>query len=327
MAMVPSSKQPDLSYDPDYFSEEDIGRMFGKSRAVEVAERPKMCIPASLSFSATPTTDEIDNAVDFFRRQIERHVFAPEIFAGLKGPDVDRIVRQAKRNLKKTLKGQINASVIAALPDSMNRVAIVEVGDTLHLSVDGAPLLAARRAFRDAACPYFELAKVVIDIVLVLLALVQVRCRPGAKVKDAVAEVVKRPGFDELVGQWIDPIRACLERLKLAVDRSSRLREVRDAIRSVATGLYGALKYFWGQLRSAFKQIIKILLKSVLAIASAILSLAAFIAGLFATAGAVLAASLLNLADALCSLILDTVDLVDKWKAAGSDRGLALQRV
>jgi hypothetical protein len=312
MALTRFSKLAGLAYDSDFFTEADIENLFGDKPAIALAAAPVLTPPAGLAFSDTPSVGEIRNAIGFVSEQVANGTFEPDLLAGL---DLAALSADAEARLSQTLvEGTIPEDVLEALHASLNRVAVVEVGDEVRLMVDGEALMTARGDMRAGAVPVFELAMVILDIIFVVLALIAVAVAVNTKIKNAVAEIVKKTkdGFFKLADKWIAPIKAYFASFKSAASSSALWSAIKSVMKQVALGLARAIEFIWNYLWKPCKAIFQALISSGWALASAIFSLGAFVIGLIGTAGAILGAALLGLAAAVCALVGDSINLSEK---------------
>jgi hypothetical protein len=318
MALMTFSRNAGFTYDGDYFTEADIENLFSRKRPPALKDSPVLSAPAGIAFSDKPTVGEVRNAIGFVKQQVANGTFEPDLFAGV---DLEALAADAETRLTGTVvQGQIPEDVLESLQASLQRVAVIEVGDELRLAVDGEALLIARGDIRAAAYPVFELVMVILDIIFVLWALVGVVCATNAKVKKAVAEIVKKAqeGFIGLANKWIAPIKEHFASFKLANTGSELWIAIKSVIKEVGTAFFNAIKFIWNNLWVPCKAIFKALIGSFWGVASAVFCLGTFIIGLIGTAGAILVASLMNLAGAICSLIGDTIKFIDKLHLAGT---------
>ncbi|MDJ0942805.1 MAG: hypothetical protein QNJ30_05050 [Kiloniellales bacterium] len=312
MTLAISKAHPGIGYDPSYFDPSDIARLAGGLPAF--TEAPETAAPAAAppaGAGEAVTEADVDRAIAEIREEIEAGSFEPEVFAG---QDLDALADKARTDLTRTMvRGEMDDKVRTWLEAALARVQLVQHGQVVRLEVDGEAILTAdlETAEGRAAFPYFELAMVALDVVFVIAALAGVAFAIDGDLKKAVRQIVTKAkdGFLGFVNRVLDKIRPYLPEFRSAGSKLGEL--VKTYIKAIADGVWAAAKFGWNHLWTPIKAIFKAIFSSGWAVASALFSLAGFLVGLIGTAGAALAAALLNLVSALCQLVADCIKLAE----------------
>ncbi len=306
----------EVQFDPEVFDPKDLAGFVGLARDLDLtlgaedeAEADLLATPAA---PMTPQQAEAE-----VRRQIEAGEFLPELMAEAEAelgrkPTADEILAGSAQTAEATLTGYIAPDVEQAIA-SASLASVVEVDGKYAVEVDGDVILALdpNGPLGATANVIAAIVVVLIDLIFVVLAIIGVRAAKSKSVAAKVAEVTKKYGekFLKMLKMMLTTLKSVMAAVRDAPDKSGKAGAVRSGAAAIGRSIFAALRYSYNNLWSEMKAVIGAFVSGAWNIIKTCASLAVSILSWVATAGAVLAAAIINLIVTVVDLVIDCIAL------------------
>ncbi|MEH6478424.1 MAG: hypothetical protein V7727_22215 [Sneathiella sp.] len=307
----------EVQFDSDLFDAEDLAGFADMAESLAAPDTNDIdeIDPADLFGAGSSFTPEEAQAE--IQRQIETGEFMPDLFEEAKlelgrTPTAAEVVEGSSQIAHMSLNGTISPEVQNAVQND-NTVALVEIDGKYAVEVDGEVIFSL-----DSNGPLGVKAKVIaalvvvlIDLIFVVLAIINVVAKKNKKVADKVTKVTAKFGdkFLKLLGDMLKILKNVMSAVRDAKNAAGRRAAVKTSAKDIGKALYATLVYAYRNLWEEIKQVVGAFLSGAWQIMKVCASLAVSILSWIGTAGAILAASIINLALAVAELVVDSIKL------------------
>ncbi len=313
-------KDYDIRFDPDFISAAELTPLVEEFRTESLAKMLEgVEAPVAPEPVAGAAERSFDDVMAELRRQVDAGEFASEALTEVRqelGPsyDLDKMFAEVERDMRPVIeKGEISPAVLATLDDNMGYARAIERDGRIELEIGGKVAISASTegvlgANWKLIC---AIAVVVIDVVFVGLALISIATHRSAKFAKQVEKIVEKVGarYLKLAKMLLGRLADMMRKVRDAKTPAQKADAVRGGITDMAKSIFAAFKYFYDHLWSSLKDILWAYLDDWWAMGKAILSFGAMILAAIGTAGASLAAAVLNLVSAIVQLVEDCIAL------------------
>jgi hypothetical protein len=308
-----------VQFDDEVFSAEDLVGFADLARNLDALGSDDLVQVDPVSEFGEGVSFTPEEAETEIKRQIEAGEFLPDLMEEAKtelgrAPSAAEAVEGASQIARMTLEGTISPEVQSAVA-SASRVSLVETDGKFRVEVDGDVVLSL-----DAGGPLGASAKVIaamvvvlIDLIFVVLAIINVVATKNKDVAKRVTKVTNKYGekFLKMLKQMLTAMKKVATAVRDAKDAGGRRTAVTSGAKDIGKAIFSALSYSYHHMWSQMKDVVGAFLSSAWQIFKTCASLAVSILTWVGTAGAVLAASIINLALAVVDLVLDSIKLAE----------------
>ncbi len=304
-----------VQFDPDLFDEEDLAgfaSLASLDLTFDAGDEADFRTTVSAGAPFTPQEAEAE-----IRRQIEAGEFLPDLMAEAEAelgrkPSADELLQGSVETAQATLNGFIAPDVERAVA-AASLASLVEIDGKYAVEIDGDVILALdpQGPLGATANVIAAIVVVLIDLVFVVLAIIGVAAARSKSVAAKVAKVTRKYGekFLKMLKMMLQAMKSVMAAVRDAPDKAAKGKAARAGAADIGRSVFAALKYSYDHLWSEIREVLGAFVSGAWNIIKTCASLAVSILTWVASAGAVLAAAIINLILAVVDLVMDCVKL------------------
>jgi hypothetical protein len=317
----------DIQFDPEAFDPQSLSAIASEFSARSVNQVFGADMLGTDDDDVPMPSYTYGEAVAEVRRQVEAGTFMPDLLAEATAeegaaPNIGAVFAEMDTVLMPSLeKGVLPAAAIRVAEESVGYAKLIELPDgRMELQLDGEPVLnfGLQGALGASLNVIAAVVVVVIDLIFVALAVIGVATEKDPSFKKTVKKIVDKFGekFLKLTQKLLSAVAGALRSYVGKSSKSEKKKALKDSIKDFAKGIFAALKYGYDHVWDLLKDMVKSYFNSAYRAFKAMCSLAVTVLGAIGSAGASLAAALINLLVKLLDLAEDCIAL-DKAIKAG----------